>query len=178
MKELFKIDLKDYKDTDRHFKRPSVRGIILAEDGKIALVYSKIYRYFKFPGGGIKEDEDKIQALVREVSEEVGMKVIPSSIIEFGSVLRLQKSNYEENTVFEQENFYYFCKVEDSIGKQTLDDYEKDAGFELRIVDIDYAVKINSECKCEDFFDQIMVDRERKVLEMLHLLFKKNEQTA
>ena len=52
MKRLFEIDLKDYKNTDSVFRRPSARAIIIKGD-KIALVYSKREKYFKFPGGGI-----------------------------------------------------------------------------------------------------------------------------
>ena len=105
MERLFEIDLKDYKVTDKVFKRPSARAIILIKD-KIALVYSKKEKYFKFPGGGIHADEDPKEALIREVREEVGMVVIPDSIREFGSVLRRQKGNVDEGTMFEQENFY------------------------------------------------------------------------
>ena len=82
MERLFEIDLKDYKETDKVFRRPSARAIILIKD-KIALVYSKKEKYFKFPGGGIHADEDKREALIREVREEVGMVVIPGSIREF-----------------------------------------------------------------------------------------------
>ena len=69
MKRLFEIDLNDYKDTDAVFRRPSARAIILQGD-KIALVYSKKEKYFKFPGGGIHDDEDKREALICEVREE------------------------------------------------------------------------------------------------------------
>ena len=49
MKSLFEIDLKDYKKTDCVFRRPSARAIITRDD-KIALVYSKREKYYKFPG--------------------------------------------------------------------------------------------------------------------------------
>ena len=58
MKRLFEIDLKDYKETDSVFRRPSARAVIIRDD-KIALVYSKREKYYKFPGGGIHDDEDK-----------------------------------------------------------------------------------------------------------------------
>ena len=74
LKQLFSIDLQDYKDTYKVFRRPSARAIIF-KDNKIALVYSKKEKYFKFPGGGIHDDEDKrkaewkkIQSLNRKTS--------------------------------------------------------------------------------------------------------------
>ena len=66
MERLFEIDLKDYKETDEVFRRPSARAIILQEN-KIALVYSKKEKYYKFPGGGIVEGEDKKEALITYV---------------------------------------------------------------------------------------------------------------
>ena len=93
MRQLFEIDLRDYEDSDCVFSRPSARAIIIRDDNKIALVYSENEKYYKFPGGGIHEDEDKKEALIREVREEVGLIVIPESICEFESVMSRQKSN-------------------------------------------------------------------------------------
>ena len=166
MRLLFEIDLNDYKETDKVFRRPSARAIIIKED-KIALVYSRKEKYYKFPGGGIHEDEDKKEALIREVREEVGLVVIPETISEYGSVLRRQKSSVAENTIFEQENFYFFCDVLDRTVDQKLDAYEDEAGFELRIVDIDEAITTNAVYDSDDSFNKIMIKREGRVLEMI-----------
>ena len=167
MRQLFEIDLQDYEEGDDVFRRPSARGIIFGDDHKLALVYSKNEKYFKFPGGGICEDEDKKEALIREVREEVGLIVIPESIREFGSVMRRQKSNISPHTIFEQENFYYICKAENQIVEQELDSYEAEAGFVLRYVDLDEAIRVNQAYKSEDYFNEIMIERETKVLQML-----------
>ena len=166
MERLFEIDLKDYKETDNIFRRPSARAIIIQGD-KIALVYSKKEKYYKFPGGGIHDDEDKKEALIREVREEVGMVVIPESIREFGSVLRRQKSDRTENTIFEQENYYYFCDVENSLVDQELDDYENEAEFVLRIVNIDTAIEANDIYKSDIFFNEVMIKRELRMLRLI-----------
>ena len=78
MKTLFEMDLKDYEENGSRFERPSVRGIIFKDD-KIALVHSKKYDYYKFPGGGCKKGENLVETLIREVQEETGLVVIPSS---------------------------------------------------------------------------------------------------
>ena len=167
MKLLFEIDLRDYSDGDSVFSRPSARGIIFNDDNKIALVYSKVEKYYKFPGGGIHKDEDPGQALIREVREEVGLVVIPESICEFGRVMRRQKSNISPNTIFEQENFYFTCKTENQIVEQNLDEYEAEAGFVLEFVDLDEAICVNSAYKSDDFFNEIMIKRETRVLQMI-----------
>ena len=167
MERLFEMDLHDYELEDSVFSRPSARGVIFDDCGRIALVYSQKEKYYKFPGGGIHKDEDKKEALIREVREETGLIVIPDSINEFGSVLRRQKSNKIPNTIFEQENFYYFCKVENIITEQNLDEYEAEAGFILKFVYLDEAIDTNLKYKTEDFFNEIMIKRETKLLQML-----------
>lgn len=167
MERLFEIDLQDYNEGDSVFSRPSARGIIFDKNGNIALVYSQNEKYYKFPGGGIHEDEDKKVALVREVREETGLVVIPETIKEFGSVLRRQKSTVSANTIFQQENFYYTCEVEDEVTDQDLDDYEAEAGFELQFVSLEEAIHVNKNYKTDDYFNEIMIKRDTKLLEMI-----------
>ena len=69
MKRLFEIDLKDYKESGNVFRRPSARAIIRKGD-KIALVYSPKEKYYKFPGGGIENGENPVEAMIRETREE------------------------------------------------------------------------------------------------------------
>ena len=165
MKQLFFVDLKDYDEAWPHSKRPSVRGIIW-RDGKLAMVHSLKYDYYKFPGGGIEGDESHETTLIREVKEETGLTVIPDSIKEYGYVLRLQKSDYLENTVFEQENFYYTCEVLETVGEQKLDDYEAEEGFTLEFVTPEEAIRTDWNCRCTEW-DRAMVERETRVLEGL-----------
>ncbi|MCM1529826.1 MAG: NUDIX domain-containing protein [Alistipes sp.] len=165
MKKLFIIDLKDYDSELKRFKRPSARAIII-NDGKIAMVYSQKYDYYKFPGGGIEAGESREEALIREVQEETGLRIIPDSIKEYGSVLRIQKSTYNDNEIFEQENYYYLCNAEDSLITQNLDDYESDEGFKLEFVMPDYARNVNRTHN-HNGYDNILIEREAKVLEML-----------
>lgn len=106
MKRLFEIDLKDYKETDAVFRRPSARAIIIKND-KLALVYSK------------------------------------------------------------KEKYYYFCDVEDRAVEQDLDAYEDEAGFVLKIVDIDEAIATKAAYSSEDYFNEIMIKRDRRMLEMV-----------
>lgn len=166
MKQLFEIDLHDYDGCTKKFSRPSARAIIIQKD-RIALVYSRRDKYYKFPGGGIHSGEDKKAALIREAKEETGLVVILESIAEFGSVMRRQKSNISADTVFEQENFYYVCRVKDTIAEQNLDDYEREAEFTLRYVSIDEAIAANETYITDDFFDEIMIKREAKVLRLI-----------
>lgn len=176
MKTLFTLDYKNYNPNWEYSKRDSARGIIVfserknlpfCQDDKIALVYAKKCGYYKFPGGGIHADENKVEALIREVSEEVGLSVIPDTVQEYGVVPRFQKSAAFANTIFDQESFYYFCQVDDKGHGQNLDPYEKEAGFELRVVTIKEALETNLKYKTDDSFNLAMICRDTNVLQLL-----------
>ena len=79
MRELFVIDKKNYKENGTVGRRPSVRGIVI-KDGKIAMMHSLKYDYYKLPGGGIEEGEQLEDTLIREVREESGLIVKKDSI--------------------------------------------------------------------------------------------------
>ena len=168
MKLLFEIDKKDYDENGTCFVRPSARGIII-KNGKIAMIHSLKYDYYKFPGGGIEQKEEPVNALIREVKEEAGLMVIPSSIKEYGMVRRMQKGEKED--IFIQENFYYLCDVENEISEQNLDDYEEEEAFTLEYVTPEFAIDVNRNAKRDlgenEAFYSVMIEREMLVLETL-----------
>ncbi len=165
MRELFKIDLKNYDKDGKAFIRPSARAIII-KNKKIYMVHSLVYDYYKFPGGGIEDNESNIDALIRETAEEAGLKVIKDSIKEYGRVLRIQKSDCKGYAIFYQENFYYFCNVEDKRINQNLDDYENYEKFTLELVDPSVAIDSNRN-KNHGPKDKVELERETRVLELL-----------
>lgn len=167
MRELAVYDYKNYKENGTVGKRPSARGIIIRE-GKIAMVHSLKYDYYKFPGGGIDSGESNLDALMREVEEETGLIVIPESIQEYGLVLRKEKGKFED--IFIQENFFYFCDVEKEAASQKLDDYEADEEFVLEWVKPELAIEANLHHDHKDKVSNIaihMMEREANVLSLL-----------
>lgn len=168
MKDLFCMDFKDYNPNGKVFARPSVRAII-EKDGKVLLVYSKKYHYYKLPGGGIEKGESNESALVREVLEETGYQIIMDSIEAYGKILRRQKDAYDENCIFEQENCYYFCEIKDEKLETNLDSYEKEEGFTAVWVEPMVASRYNMREFHSESVDQVMVQREAKVLDMIDL---------
>ena len=163
MRMLFEIDKKDYVTDGSVFSRPSARGIII-KDGKIAMVHSRKYDYYKFPGGGIEGNERKEDALIREVLEETGLCVVKESITEYGQVHRIQKGT--KGDIFVQDNYYFLCSVEDDIRPQKLDEYEADEGFVLAYVSPEFAADKNRK-SIVDEFSKVMLERDAKVLELL-----------
>lgn len=160
-------DKKNYKENGTIGRRPSVRGIII-KDGKIAMIHSLKYDYYKLPGGGIEEGEAHEATLIREVKEESGLVVKPESIREFGYVRRIEKGKIED--IFIQDNYYYLCEAEE-ITEQKLDDYEAEEEFTLEYVFPEYAIERN---RNGDHKDKVvsqtfsgMLERENRVLELV-----------
>lgn len=163
MRMLFEMDKKDYNIAGNVCRRPSVRAIIL-KDGKAAMVYSRKYDYYKFPGGGMEAGESREDALIREVLEETGLLVIRASIREYGQVCRIQKGTREE--VFIQDNYYFLCSVQEEVKQQRLDAYEAEEGFTLVYVKPQYAIAVNTKNAADNFRGTIL-ERDARVLEIL-----------
>lgn len=176
MKELFSMDFKDYKEDGKVFSRPSARAIII-KDGKVLLVYSKKYDYYKFPGGGIEKGENHSEALRREVLEETGFRVDEASIREFGCVPRIQKDSYDPDAIFEQINYYYFCEIAGERTSVKLDEYERDEGFTALWMEPFKACQHNQYVRLpEGESDPVMIKREMKVLDLVDLEIRSLER--
>ena len=165
MRLLFEMDKKDYGGCKHAFTRDSARSIII-RNGKIAMIHSLKYDYYKFPGGGIEPGENAVDALIRETAEEAGLTVIPDSIREYGCVHRIQKSKVKEDEFFMQDNYYFLCDVEEVVRPQKLDDYESDEQFTLKYVMPETAI-LSNRTKNHGPKDPGMLEREARVLEML-----------
>lgn len=168
MRTLFEFDFKNYKENGTVGRRPSVRGIIFC-NGKVALVHSLKYDYYKFPGGGIDEGETHEQTLYREVLEETGLQVHPGTIKEYGQVIRKEKGLYDD--LFIQENYYYLARVIGNAKKQKLDDYEEEEQFTLEWVSLEHAIDVNENHNHGDRTDKIngihMIQRETLIMKKL-----------
>ena len=178
MRNLFTLDKKNYDVNGTVGRRPSVRGIIISDDSRIAMMHSLKYDYYKLPGGGIEEGESLEDTLVREVREESGLVVKRDSINEFGYVRRIEKGKYED--IFIQENFYFLCEVEEEIEAQLLDDYEEEERFVLEFVSPEHAIDVNANAdhgkKALVGVFAGMLERENRVLEIIRneVLTKQN----
>lgn len=165
MRLLFEMDQKDYDHCTHTFIRNSARGIVI-KGQKVAMVHSLKYDYYKFPGGGIEAGEDPVDAMIRETREEAGLAVLPDTIKEYGYVHRIQRSDQDETECFIQDNYYYLCEVGETIVPQKLDDYEERERYTLEYVNPKVAIRQNRRVK-QSPYDQIMFEREARVLELL-----------
>ena len=168
MRELFRIDKQNYKKGGTVGRRPSVRGIII-RDGLITMVHSLKYNYYKLPGGGIEHGETLEETLIREVTEETGLVIKPSSIMEFGYVRRIEKGNVDD--IFIQDNYYFLCEPEQRQESQNLDDYENEEQFTLEFVTPSHAIEVNETADHKEKKNirtfMTMLERENRVLKLV-----------
>ena len=165
MRLLFDMDLHDYENCTHSFVRNSARSIII-RDGKVAMVHSLKYDYYKFPGGGIEPGENPVDAMIRETREEAGLVAVPETVREYGYVHRIQKSDQDDTECFIQDNFYYLCEAENEPTSQELDEYEAEESFRLVYTDAAAAIVKNRNVK-ETPYNPLMFEREARVLQLL-----------
>lgn len=71
--DIFKTEKKSIDTLSTYTLRLTVKGIIKNRDGDIALIGRE--GHFLLPGGGVDADENKEQALRREMMEEIGCEI-------------------------------------------------------------------------------------------------------
>ena len=101
--------------------RAGCRAVII-KDEKILMSYETKTGQWMLPGGGLEEYESDKECVIREVSEECGVLIRPSSCV-------LEIDEYYEN--FKWVNLYFFGEVTDETEMQ-LTDREIEVGMEPR----------------------------------------------
>ncbi|WP_066496710.1 NUDIX hydrolase [Abyssisolibacter fermentans] len=122
--------------------RKAIRAVVF-QNGKILMVGTNKCDY-KFPGGGVENDESHEETLKREVREETGyiVKDIKNRI---GVITQRKMDDYDVNSVFEMVSYYYLCEISDEQTALNLDDYEAELGFYPVWIDINRAIQSNEE---------------------------------
>lgn len=163
MRTISIFDKKNYNENANRITREAVRAIII-KNGKVALVKSLKEKHYKFPGGGIEENESHIDTLIRETKEETGLVIKPNTIKECGLILEIRKSIYNDD-IFEQKSYYYFAEVEDIVLRQELSETEKELQYVLEWVDPKYAYLVDLDLSKE--YKNKFLLRETCVLKLL-----------
>lgn len=173
-KELFDMDEKNYNPAGKVTSRPSARGIVCV-NGKVLVIHSLKYNYYKFPGGGIENGETPEDALMREFKEETGYEVIKESIEPFGKVTIRHKDDFDEGGIWEQENYYFFCRIKDEKGSLKLDDYEAEEGFTAEWKE-PFPLHFHNKGLGKIPKNEYMIEREARVFELVDKEMRKRKR--
>ena len=101
--------------------RYAARGIVIRNDGKIAVFNKSKKNEYKLPGGGIEENENPKDAFKREVLEETGCVI--QIINELGII-----EEYKTQDNFKQISFVFVGKVIEETNTLHLTQNEQDEG--------------------------------------------------
>lgn len=166
MKIIKIIDHNDYHACTKTFQRTAIRAIII-QNNLLAMIQSKQFNECKFPGGGLEKGESHDMCLIREVSEETGLQVIPSSIKPYGLIKEKRVSYTNAEEIFEMDSYYYLAEVSKSVKSTHLDEYELNYGYELVWISIDDAIYTNEIAFQENQSIATWIERELTVLKTI-----------
>lgn len=84
-------------------RRPPARGVGVAVwwDHRVLLIDNSYKRHRGLPGGGIHADETRADAAIRELAEEVGIRVAPEAIVLVGTYSGLVDFKHDRITIYE-----------------------------------------------------------------------------
>jgi 8-oxo-dGTP pyrophosphatase MutT (NUDIX family) len=153
--------LKSFEKTK---ERIAIRAIIMTNN-RILLVQSNRGDY-KFPGGGLEENESHKECLKREVREETGY--IRCNVKDkAGIVIERRLDEYIDHALFQMTSHYYLCDLatEEKEAKQ-LDEYEAILDFTPKWISLEEAIKQNEKL-IERYEQNSWLKRETYVLKQL-----------
>ncbi|MCG2690028.1 NUDIX domain-containing protein [Candidatus Parcubacteria bacterium] len=154
----------------KHYRcRGAGRAVVMDNDGIIALLHVTKKGYYKLPGGGVEDTEDKMIALKRECQEEIGcdIEVIGAigTIVEYRKIFGLKQTSY-----------CYLAKVKGEKGKPAFTDDEKENGFEQVWLPYKEALRALLDSKATNIEGSAyIVPRDTAFLQEAKSLIKKNE---
>lgn len=164
LKQMIHSEVKEVKGNI--FERKSARGVLLDED-KVLMMYTKRYKDYSFPGGGVDIGEDIEEGLKRELLEETGAQNI--SVLEPIGYIDEYRPHYRDGyDLMHMESYFYLCDAKCEFGKPQFESYEIENGMEAVWVNIQEAINHNKKVMREK--DPAMgysIERETYALELV-----------
>ncbi|HHY10189.1 MAG TPA: NUDIX domain-containing protein [Firmicutes bacterium] len=137
--------------------RKAARAVLCNEAFKIALMYVAKDGYYKLPGGGLENGESVLDALRREIYEEVGCGL--QILQKIGVVIE-----YREQHELLQISYNFLCKTEGELAHPRLTAKELKLGFNLVWFDINGAIGAVSAYTGEKYVAKFITSRDVCIL--------------
>ena len=141
MKKLGNTIIEESVKQDDLFRRRNTIRAVIIKDNKVLMLYSSLFDDYTFPGGGIKNGEDHLEALTRELKEEVGAGIV-NIIKPLGYTEEIGYGINSSNNVYLQTSYYYLCEIDD-VTEPKYVGREKLQGLETVYIDPKEIIKHN-----------------------------------
>lgn len=147
------------------FTRLATRSIAIQED-TILLLYTERYQDYCLPGGGLDKDEDKIEGMKRELSEETGAKAI-KNIKPFGAYEEYRPWYKADFDIQHMISYCYTCNIDKELGDTNLESYEIKNGMKALWINIHEAIAHNKKTIATSAKKGLSIERETFLLERI-----------
>ena len=156
------VEILDHKSIFTRFATRSIaiRGNI------ILLLYTERYEDYSLPGGGLDSDEDKIEGMIRELSEETGAKDI-KNIKPFGVYEEYRPWYKPDFDIQHMISYCYTCDINKELGISNLESYEKKNGMKAIWINIHEAIKHNEKTMATSDKKGMSIERETFLLKLI-----------
>jgi len=147
------------------FTRLAARAIAV-RGNEILLLYTDRYADYSLPGGGLDLNENKIEAMIRELKEETGAQDI-RNVIPFGAYEEYRPWHKPEYDIVHMISYCYTCEVNNELGAASLESYEIKNGMKAVWVDIHKAIEHNKTTLATSEKKGMSIEREIFLLERI-----------
>ncbi len=150
------------KDNSRTYQtRKAARATVSDNEGKIALLHVSKQHYYKLPGGGIENGENKEEGLRRECLEEIGCEIEITG--EVGSIQEYR--HFPDGLNEDQESFCYTANVRGEKKFPHFEQEEINDGFEALWVAKEEAMELLKKSEPNSYDGKFIVVRELEFIE-------------
>ena len=147
------------------FTRLATRSIAI-HGNEILLLYTKRYEDYSLPGGGLDLGEDKVEGMMRELSEETGAKNI-QNIKPFGAYEEYRPWYKPDYDIQHMISYCYTCDINKELGASHLESYEKKNGMEAKWINLHEAIKHNENTIATSEKKGMSIERETFLLKLI-----------
>jgi 8-oxo-dGTP diphosphatase len=146
-------------ETKRFQSRVAARGVVFDGNNNVAVLPVSNHDYYKLPGGGIEEGEDKLEAFRRECLEEIGFDV--EVIEELGIIIE-----YRTEFSIIQTSYCYLGKVRGEKRDVAFTEHEVSQGFkEAKWLPFEEAFKLVSTSEPNNYEGGFIKERDTLIFE-------------
>lgn len=149
-------------DNKSIFTRLATRCIAL-KDENILLLYTEKYDDYSLPGGGLDTGEDKIEGMIRELTEETGAKDI-KNIAPFGAYEEYRPWHKPDHDVQHMISYCFTCDINKELGAANMESYEASNGMKPVWVNIHEAIAHNNKTIASSDKKGLSIERETYLL--------------